>query len=72
MPTTIAQHDGFDRASGQWRDFRDVEASEPVATRATVWAAIALAALVLCVACLASGLHPAPVNATEFAGLLSP
>ena len=72
MPTTIAQHDAFDRTSGRWRNFRDIEAVEAVTTRAALWGAVALAALVLCVACLASGLHPAPVNATDFADLLSP
>ena len=72
MPTIIAKHDTFNRSSGRWAHFRDVEALEPVSTQAVIWCAVTLAAFVICVACLASGVHPASVNASDFASLLSP
>jgi hypothetical protein len=72
MPTIIAKHDTFNRSNGRWMHFRDVEAADSVSTHAALCGAVALAALVICVACLASGVHPATVNATDLASLLSP
>ena len=71
MPTTIANpRVAFDRISGRWSDFHDAEKVEEGRGHALLFAAIVATAVVICAICLASGLHPAPVNSTEFAILL--